>query len=633
MVEGGFDIVIGNPPYVRQEDIIDQGIHPERLEEMDEDKVDNLKSQYKDDLVNYVEQTFDIKPYKRSDIYVYFYFKGIDLLREGGTLSFITSNSWLDIGYGKRLHEGLLKLTDLSYILGNTSEKSFEDADVNTYITIANRRSEEVLTSQTRFVRFNRGFFDYDYAAEFEEFLVSPEESAQDVPLDDEVMSVTTTDGMRIVSIPHDSLWRLGGGTTQKLDQGEPDQVFSEGVGLVSNQSSLESYDQEGHLPAGSYEDGIWGRFIEAPTLYFTIWRDAGDQFATLGSLVREEQGLKRGTTSGANKFFFVPRPGSENTTFDSSVDEESGELILTHKDKESYHIEKEFWMRNGDEIPERFVEDFDYIYEEGDTSIAPNLILVKNREIKQSPIRPNHLNSVHIQIEGSKHKLNNKKVMDYIELGEEAIWGRTDKPLPERPTLSSTPWYEQSKCQSPFLLLNRIFNANFQFHYNPCLFEVADNFFYLPEPDFVTPEYLAGYMNSTLGWFMTEVTARAWTNTLRMDKFEYQQLPILTASDEIDGDLESKLENVMSRDIGNVFEELSAYNPDDFNINEMNQDRRKLDKPFLNEIGLESDEELENFYQVMIQMVRDRLMRQPDENPSLCETISEHNPQYDYTR
>jgi hypothetical protein len=117
------------------------------------------------------------------------------------------------------------------------------------------------------------------------------------------------------------------------------------------------------------------------------------------------------------------------------------------------------------------------------------------------------------------------------------------------------------------------------------------------------------------------------------MEKFEYQQLPILTASDEIDGDLESKLENVMSRDIGNVFEELSAYNPDDFNINEMNQDRRKLDKPFLNEIGLESEEELENFYQVMIQIVRDRLMRQPDENPSLCETISEHNPQYDYTR
>lgn len=634
MVEGGFDIVIGNPPYVRQEDIIDQGIHPERLEEMDEDKVDDLKSQYKNDLVNYVEKTFDIKPYKRSDIYVYFYFKGIDLLRKGGTLSFITSNSWLDIGYGKRLHEGLLKLTDLSYILGNTSEKSFEDADVNTYITIANRRSEEVLTDQTRFVRFNRGFFDYDYADEFDEFLVSPEESAQDVPLDDEVMSVTTTDGIRIVSIPHDSLWRLGGGTTQELDQGEPDQVFSEEVGLVSNQSSLESYGQEGHLPTGSYEDGIWGRFIEAPTLYFTIWRDAGDQFATLGLLVSEEQGLKRGTTSGANKFFFVPRPGNENTTFDSSVDEESGELILTHKDKEeSYRIEKEFWMRNGEEIPDRFIDNFDYIYEEDDISLVPDLILVKNREIKQSPIRPNHLNSVHIQIEGDKNDLDDKKVMDYIHLGEEAIWGRTNKPLSERPTLSSTPWYEQSKCQSPFLLLNRTFNANFQFHYNPCLFEVADNFFYLPEPDFVTPEYLAGYMNSTLGWFMTEVTARAWTNTLRMDKFEYQQLPILTASDEIGGNIESKLESVMSRDIGNVFEELGTYNPDNFNINDMNQDRRKLDEPFLNEIGLQSEEELENFYQVMIQMVRDRLMRQPGENPSLCETISEHNPQYDYTR
>jgi hypothetical protein len=42
MVEGGFDIVIGNPPYVRQEDIIDQGIHPERLDEMDSNEVSNL---------------------------------------------------------------------------------------------------------------------------------------------------------------------------------------------------------------------------------------------------------------------------------------------------------------------------------------------------------------------------------------------------------------------------------------------------------------------------------------------------------------------------------------------------------------------------------------------------------------
>jgi hypothetical protein len=139
--------------------------------------------------------------------------------------------------------------------------------------------------------------------------------------------------------------------------------------------------------------------------------------------------------------------------------------------------------------------------------------------------------------------------------------------------------------------------------------------------------------MNTTLGWFMTEVTARAWTNTLRMDKFEYQQMPILNASDGIEEGIKETLEQVMSRDIGNVFEELQAYSPDDFDLDEMKQDRRSLDEPFLDEIGLTSVEEKSEFYQEMVRMVRDRLMRQPEENPSLCETIAQHNPQYDYSR
>jgi len=289
--------------------------------------------------------------------------------------------------------------------------------------------------------------------------------------------------------------------------------------------------------------------------------------------------------------------------------------------------------MRDADEVPDRFIEDFDYIYEGDSRRLVPNLILVKNREIKQSPIKPSHLNSVHLQIEGGKSELQNEQVIEYVNLGEEPFWGRTNKPLPDRPTLSGSPWYEQSDCDRPFLLLNRTFNANFQFHYNPCLFEVADNFFYLPKPEFVSPEYLAGYMNTTLGWFMTEVTARAWTNTLRMDKFEYQQMPILNASDGIEEGIKETLEQVMSRDIGNVFEELQAYSPDDFDLDEMKQDRRSLDEPFLDEIGLTSVEEKSEFYQEMVRMVRDRLMRQPEENPSLCETIAQHNPQYDYSR
>jgi hypothetical protein len=637
MVEGGFDIVIGNPPYVRQEDIIDQGIHPERLEEMDDDEVINLKTQYKNDLVDYVWETFDIKPYKRSDIYIYFYFKGIDLLREDGTLSFITSNSWLDIGYGKRLHEGLLKLTDLSYIIGNTSEKSFEDADVNTYITVANHKQQEILTDCTRFVNFSRPFFNYDYADEFPSFLIGPESEAEQIAMDEETIRVTTSDGIRTVSLGHDSLWRLGGGSTKELESDDkPEQVFSEEVGLTNNQAALDSYSEENAaLPTGSYDSGTWGRFIDAPTLYFTLWRDYGDRFTLLGDMSEPEYGLK----SGANKFFFVPRPSEENNRHKTDIDTSTGELLLHHKETgRDFRIEPEFWMRPKSDIPESYHSQFEYTYTDSSgQTLVPDLILVKNREIKTSPIEPGHLNNVHIDIDCTRHELqsSNYNALDYVEFGEEARWGRSGgSKLSERRSLTnrSPEWFSQPSVNDPYILLTITVNANFQYHYNPCGFAVSNNFYYLPElPDF-EPAYVAGYLNSSVGWFFEEITGRSWTNTLRFDKPEYLILPIIQTDKETQRDVESELEELMERDMGHIFEELGAYNPDEASSDTVRSDRHALDKVFFDDLDIPEDTQTE-LYQEIVRGVRDRLMRQPDENPSLCETIAEHNPQYDYSR
>jgi methylase of polypeptide subunit release factors len=74
----GFDIVVTNPPYVRQE-LLD----PE-LKEV-------LKRRYPE-------------VYRgTADLYVYFYARALHLLREGGVGSFISSNKWLRAGYGKKL--------------------------------------------------------------------------------------------------------------------------------------------------------------------------------------------------------------------------------------------------------------------------------------------------------------------------------------------------------------------------------------------------------------------------------------------------------------------------------------------------------------------------------------------------
>jgi hypothetical protein len=115
--KGGFDIVIGNPPYVRQELIA----YPlDREDDFSPEEWKRRKSEYKEKLVESVNLLWDnVKIDRRSDLYVYFYYHGLSILRPGGIFCFINSNSWLDVGYGAGLQEFLLKNMKPIYIIDN----------------------------------------------------------------------------------------------------------------------------------------------------------------------------------------------------------------------------------------------------------------------------------------------------------------------------------------------------------------------------------------------------------------------------------------------------------------------------------------------------------------------------------
>jgi hypothetical protein len=81
MKAGGFDAVIGNPPYVRQESLKDQ------------------KEYYQSRYAVYQGT---------ADLYAYFIEKGISLLRPGGIFSYIVANKWMRANYGKPLRKFLL---------------------------------------------------------------------------------------------------------------------------------------------------------------------------------------------------------------------------------------------------------------------------------------------------------------------------------------------------------------------------------------------------------------------------------------------------------------------------------------------------------------------------------------------
>ncbi|MGC8942452.1 MAG: Eco57I restriction-modification methylase domain-containing protein, partial [Sulfurihydrogenibium sp.] len=116
--KGGFDIVIGNPPYVRQELIAPP---LENKNNYTDDKWREIKKAYKEKLIQSVENTWNvpIKIDRKSDLYVYFYYQGLSLLRPGGVFTFINSNSWLDVGYGAGLQEFLLKNMKPLFIFDN----------------------------------------------------------------------------------------------------------------------------------------------------------------------------------------------------------------------------------------------------------------------------------------------------------------------------------------------------------------------------------------------------------------------------------------------------------------------------------------------------------------------------------
>ncbi len=155
--KGGFDVVIGNPPYVIYKRIID----PFDLERGVEPSAEGI-AKYKGKLEKAVKDDWgELKINRRSDLYVYFYLKGLSLLNDKGVFCYISSNAWLDVEYGARLQEFLLTRMQIHSIYDNEVKRSFKRADVNTIIAVLGLSTggvKEGAESVARFVMFKQPF-------------------------------------------------------------------------------------------------------------------------------------------------------------------------------------------------------------------------------------------------------------------------------------------------------------------------------------------------------------------------------------------------------------------------------------------------------------------------------------------
>ena len=115
---GGFDVVVSNPPYVRQE----------------------LLSAVKPYLAAHYASYHGM-----ADLYVYFYELGMRLLRPGGRLSYIVTNKWMKAGYGEPLRRFFSEAVWMESVVNfGHAKQFFPDADVFPSIVVARKPNDEL---------------------------------------------------------------------------------------------------------------------------------------------------------------------------------------------------------------------------------------------------------------------------------------------------------------------------------------------------------------------------------------------------------------------------------------------------------------------------------------------------------
>jgi len=128
----GFDVVIGNPPYIRQEDIKNQKSY--------------LRDNYK---------TFS----GTADLYVFFVEKGFEILKHAGHFSYIMPNKWMQAVYGKPLRSLLLN-NQLQSVIDFGNLQVFDEA--TTYPCILNASKDNLISNFKSVViktlQFDNGF-------------------------------------------------------------------------------------------------------------------------------------------------------------------------------------------------------------------------------------------------------------------------------------------------------------------------------------------------------------------------------------------------------------------------------------------------------------------------------------------
>ncbi|MFW6111043.1 MAG: Eco57I restriction-modification methylase domain-containing protein [Thermoproteota archaeon] len=266
-----------------------------------------LKKQYKNELIEYVDKTYNLRISKRSDLYVYFFFKGLELLNSHGNLVFITSNSWLDVKFGRYLQEFLCKHAPIKNIFNNSAQRSFEEADINTVISVIgavngkkmenkNWRNDTSrwphLLHEAQFINFKKPYYE----------VINPK-SLHTLEADSDWDKKIRFDRTKFKVFHTNDFRRV---------------VIKQGKLLEDGWSYPEGYSGES-FKKGEYKGNkCGGKFIRAPDIYWTIMEKGEETLVEVGEIASVE-GYIHGNNVGE---------GYPKVPFLESIEEAQGILL-----------------------------------------------------------------------------------------------------------------------------------------------------------------------------------------------------------------------------------------------------------------------------------------------------------------
>ncbi len=562
--KGGFDIVIGNPPYVRQEAIADpRGLIKDK--KIYKQKLQRSVAISWPNFFNYIlEGDKYEKLAGRSDLYVYFYFLGLSLLNEKGSFCFITSNSWLDVEFGKDLQEFLLKHGHVKMIIDNKAKRSFSNADINTIIALFSKPDDsrnKGLENTARFAMFKTPFEEAFYRTFASSLILEEVEDTKDI---------TNQEEFRCVA---------------KLQS----ELLEEGLDL----------DEE-NTKKKEYKGNKWGgKYLRAPDIYFTILEKGRDKLIPLGKIASVKFGIK----TGANEFFYLKVVDA------LPVCQLCG---VVHTDALNSAQERGYLI-DGKEIPKGTL-----IAVENGAGWKGYLeaqflkpILKSPREVKSLQVKASEMTNRVLMCHETKDQLSNcsPHTLNYV------LWGEAKKYCLRKTCASRTRWWDLGKRS----LEKRILWP--MIHNDRLLVPLVGEDTYVDHNLFeIFPEDVFQVLislNSTMQVMIRELIGRSNLGEGGL-KTEGIDILMLVVHSRLNNTQLTSCLNVDGIGKMNIFQELglpkpnkefSNINPDDVSLDKVIPDRRAIDKVIFDSIGLTDEEQLE-VYRAVVELVKSRLAK-----------------------